>query len=381
MENFVAYNPTKVFFGRNVLAEIGSCLSETGKNVLLLYGKGSVVRHGYYDQVKDALARAGARITEFSGIKPNPVVQDADTAAQLARECKADVVVALGGGSVIDTAKLVAICAVNHVAAWDVMKRRTEPSGALPLIAVLTLAATGTEMNANAVLQNHVTQEKIGYNHPCIYPRYAFLDPSFTLSVPRDQTVNGITDLMAHTLEAYFGAGDAPLSDLFVFSILRNTIKHAPALLENPGDYNLRAIMMWDATCALNGITSWGRKSGDWGVHSLGHNLSLLYDLAHGLTLSISYLAWLRLQLPRIPQRISLLGESVFGVSGAEATVNALEAFFRQIGAPVRLPEAGIGTDKRDEIVAIFRQNKAGGMVHLLSGADYEPIVDYMFAS
>ncbi|HNS47730.1 MAG TPA: iron-containing alcohol dehydrogenase, partial [Bacteroidales bacterium] len=260
---------------------------------------------------------------------------------------------------------------------WDFYAKRYKPVTAVPLIAVLTLAATGTEMNPFAVVQNHAKRQKLGGGVDLMYPRHSFLDPAYTYSVPRNYTAYGIADLMAHCLEAYFDDGDASLSDRFVFSILQEAIEYGPSLLDHLDDYDLRARIMYAATAALNKImTMNGRKNaGDWGVHAIGHVLSLLYDIPHGATLTIGFPAWLKLHKDRIPDRIAFLGKKVFGVATPEATIAELEAFFTSLGCPVRLSQVGIGPDKKKEILQVMIHNQVGGNYHKLSEEDYSRLI------
>jgi alcohol dehydrogenase YqhD (iron-dependent ADH family) len=324
------------------------------------------------------LSKAGMEVFEYDGIKPNPIVEDVDSAASLGILKKIDMIVAVGGGSVIDSAKITAICIHDQVKGWDVVKRKVIPKGAVPLIAVLTLAATGTEMNSVAVLQNHKTDEKLGYGHPSMYPAHSFLDPSFTISVPANYTAYGIVDLVAHCLEAYFGAGEASLSDRFVESIIKEAIQFGPLLMKDLENYDLRARIMWAATNALNGLTSYGRVSGDWGVHGLGHVLSYLYDTPHGASLSIVYPAWLKKMKERNPQRIAQLGEQLFNRKDADAAISGLEIFFRGLGSPVRLVEIGKGEKDLTEILRVMDLNKVSGMNMKLSGEDRKDILKLM---
>lgn len=378
MENFVAYNPTKLHFGKDVCHDLGNHAGKIGKKALLMFGKGSVLKNGSYDTVKKQLGQNHIEIIEYGGIKSNPIVEDVDAAAAAAIDKACDLVVAVGGGSVIDSAKITSLCIAHQCKGWEVMKNKIEPSAAVPLIAVLTLAATGTEMNPVAVLQNHATREKIGYRHPLMYPVHSFLDPGYTLSVPANYTAYGIVDLTAHCLEAFFGEGDASLSDRFVEAIIKEAMLYGPQLMDNLQSYDLRARIMWAATNALNGLTSFGRKNGDWGVHALGHVLSFLYDTAHGATLSIAYPAWLKLQKDRVPERIAELGRHLFGKMDADAAIEGLENFFKKLGSPVRLSEEGINADKKEEITALMRENKSSGIVHKLSPEDYDQLVDLM---
>jgi len=378
MENFIAYNPTKIHFGKDVTDSLGEVVKQYGNNVLLIYGKGSVIKYGYYDRIIKPLKAIKVKITEYSGIKPNPVVEDVDSAVELSLKENVEVIVALGGGSVIDTAKIISLCIPGRFKGWDVMKRKVEPLSSIPLIAVLTLAATGTEMNGAAVIQNHTTREKIGYINELSYPRHSFLDPQFTATVPFEYTAYGIVDLIAHALEAYFGKGDVSLSDRFVFSIIKDAMHYAPLLLNDLENYEYRANIMLDATCALNGMTNYGRKSGDWGVHAIGHQLSLLYDVPHGASLSIAYPAWLRLHKNRMTDRILQLGKAIFNTNSVEKTIEQLIKFFVSVNSPVHLTDIGIGNGKKAEIIELMNKNKITGLNHALSNEDHASLVNYM---
>ncbi|MFC2104917.1 iron-containing alcohol dehydrogenase, partial [Bacteroidota bacterium] len=347
MENFTAYNPTKLHFGKNVTDSLGETVFEYGERVLLMYGKGSVQRNGIYDKVINQLKSVDAEIFEYSGIKPNPLVDDVIEAAQIGKLNNVDVIVAVGGGSVIDSAKITALAIANNTDPWAIMKYKVKPKATIPLIAVLTLAATGTEMNGAAVLQNPETKEKIGYVTSFNYPKHSFLDPEFTFTVPKNYTAYGIVDLIAHALEAYFGEGEASLSDRFVEVIIKEAMEYGPLVLKEPENYEYRANIMWAATTALNGLTNYGRKSGDWGVHDIGHNISYLYDTAHGATLSIAYPAWLKLHKERMPERITKLGNQLFGTNTVDETIENLEIFFKSIDCPVKLSDINIGKEKQ----------------------------------
>ncbi len=379
MENFTLFNPTKVFFGQNVVDKLAEQIVSLDRNVLLVYGKGSVKKYGYYDKVKNQLTKAGCTIHEYSGIKPNPVVDDVEKAVAMAREKNVGLIVALGGGSVIDSAKIMSLCIPANLPAWDVMTWKKKPVKAVPLITILTLAATGTEMNDAAVLQNHHTGQKTGFVSPLMYPLQSYLDPAFTITVPANYTAYGIADLMAHALEAYFGEGDSALADEFVYAILRDAIKNGPELLKNLESYELRAKIMLDAMAALNGITTYGKKVGDWGVHDIGHSLSLLYDLPHGATLSIAYPAWLKQMSNSIPEKIIQLGHHVFGSNSVTDTIVRLENFFRLIQCPVRLQDMGLPKDNKTEIVSLMIKNNVTGIKYKLLPEQLEKITGLMF--
>lgn len=378
MENFIAYNPTKLHFGKGVLNDLPEAITEYGKKVLLMYGRGSIKKSGIYDQVLEQLKSAHAEIIEFSGIKSNPIIEDVDKAATLGRERSIDVIVAVGGGSVIDSSKVVSIAIANNLKGWDIMKQRTRPAKNIPLLAILTLAATGTEMNQVAVLQNHETEEKIGYRNDLMYPDHSFLDPEFTYSVPKNYTAYGVVDLIAHCFELYFGKGDCSLSDRFIEAIVKDAMEWGPKVIEEPFNYNYRANIMWDATNALNGLTGYGKVSGDWGVHAIGHVLSLLYDVPHGASLSIAYPAWLKLHKNRIPERITKLGRQIFGVDNTDGTIARIEKLFTVLQCPVRLSDIGLSDDKLDEIQRVMNKNHTSGLHHKMDKEDYRFLLEFM---
>jgi alcohol dehydrogenase YqhD (iron-dependent ADH family) len=358
MENFISYNPTTVHFGKDVIKDLAKAVNAYGKRVLLVYGKNSIKQNGIYDAVIKQLNSVNAEIFEYSGIKPNPIVEDVDAAAEIGRKNRVDIILAAGGGSVIDSAKIIAISIPVKNSAWDFYENIIKPKIAIPLICVLTLAATGTESNKFAVLQNNKTKQKDGYSSSLTYPAHAFLDPQYTFFVPRNYTAYGITDLIAHCFEAYFGGGDCSLSDRFIISIIEEAMECGPELLKNLKDYDLRARIMYAATTALNGFTMLGKSGGDWGVHSIGHNISLLFDVPHGASLSIVYPAWLRLIKERT-DKVEKLGRQLFGINNTDETIDRIEKFFISIGSPVRLKEVGIGKDKKQELYGVMVKNKS----------------------
>ncbi|MCD4674648.1 MAG: iron-containing alcohol dehydrogenase, partial [Desulfobacula sp.] len=225
MENFKIDNPTIVHFGKDVVNELGKTISQYGKKVLLVYGKGSIKSNGIYDAVMDQIRNIGAEVIEYSGIRPNPLLEDVDKAAEIGRKFKPDVILAVGGGSVIDSAKIISITIPIDHSGWLFYTGQAKSVGAIPVVAILTLAATGTEMNQFAVIQNPATKEKLGYRDRHIFPKHSFLDPNYTISVPKDYTAYGIADLIAHALENFFGEGEATLSDRFVYSIINEAIE------------------------------------------------------------------------------------------------------------------------------------------------------------
>ncbi len=379
MESFTYKNPTVIHFGKGCIEELGNELIKFGKHTLLVYGKGSVKKNGIYDKVTYELNATNINFTEYSGIKPNPIVEDVENIIEICIRKKIDSLLALGGGSVIDTVKVASLCIKENLDPWKVVMRISKPTQSIPVICILTLAATGTEMNAAAVVQNHKTREKIGFVNPLSYPKHSFLDPEFTYSVPKNYTAYGIVDLIAHALEAWFADGDSTLADRFIASIIKEAIELSPKVLVEPANYEYRAKIMLAATCALNGTTSLGRKySGDWGVHDIGHTLSYLYDTPHGASLSIAYPAWLKLHKERIPERIKKLGKCLFETTSINQTIKDLENFFKSIESPIRLNDINIREDKHKEISELMNKNGVNGLVQKLTENDHIELVKYM---
>lgn len=378
MENFIINNPTCLHFGRGVISGLPSVLDKYGKRVLLVFGKNSIKANGVYDQVINQLHSAKAHIFEYSGIKSNPVISDVDAAAELGRKNNVDVIVAVGGGSVIDSAKIIALAIPIKNDAWDLFEYKVKPTSAIPLVAVLTLAATGSEMNAFAVVQNDQTKQKPGYFSPYNFPKHSFLDPEYTFSVPANYTAYGIVDLIAHALEGYFGKGETTLTDRFVFAIIKEAITYGPLLMNDLKNYHYREKVMFAATCALNGMTAYGKKTGDWGVHGIGHALSVLYDVPHGASLSIAYPAWMNYFKNRIEDKLVLFGKEVFNEPAPEKTIACLENFFHQLGAPTSLNEIGLDARHKKEVTENLVFNKTTGDNFQMVRTDFENIFELM---
>lgn len=380
MENFIAFNPTKVIFGENCSDIMNKSLIKYGEKALILYGKESAKKYGYFEKIVNQLTKANIKYFEFGGIKANPIVDDVVKATEVCKKEKIDFIIALGGGSVIDSAKIIALAYANNEDPWKIMKYEVIPKKSVPIIVVLTFAGTGSEMNGAAVIQNHKTHEKLGYVNILNYPSESYLDPNFTLSVPKDQTAYGIVDMIAHSLEAFFAYGDSPISDRFICSLISDIMETAPLLLNNLQNYNYRARIMWNSTLALNGTLSYGKKSsGDWGVHSIGHVLSYLFDTPHGATLSIAYPAWFKLMKDRIPERIENLGLLISGEKiSADKTIEIFETFFKSIASPTRIKDIEICKNDFAMIEKYLIHTKASGMNHKLDKDDYKKIMKFM---
>lgn len=376
MENFTFYNPTSLHFGKDILSVLPSTIKEYGKNILLVYGKDSIKKNGLYGQLIILLESAGISVHAYGGIKSNPIIEDVDAAATLGRDNNVDVILAVGGGSVIDSAKIIAVTIPSDQPGWSFFDGKAKPIRAIPIIAILTLAATGSEMNPFAVISNHALQQKAAFGSPLTFPKHSFLDPQLTTTVPKNYTAYGIADLIAHCFEAWFGLGEATLSDRIVISIVKEAMLSGPMLLNDLSNYDLRAKIMFASTMALNGITMQGRITGDWGVHSAGHTLSLLYDVPHGASLTIIYPAWMKHFKEQTSNRISQLGTELFDTPlSADETIAKIESFFHSIGCPIRLGELNLKNVDQQAILENMVKNKVSGANLKMNESDYKNLI------
>ncbi len=378
MARFTPYYTTELFFGKGSLNILPKQLPVYGKKALLIFGGRSAKENGAYNDIIEQLKIAKIKYTEFWGVKPNPVIEDANEAVKTGIKNNVEMVIAVGGGSVIDTAKLVALCIPGKNDVWKVMKGKQKPEKALPIVTVLTLAATGSEMNPFAVLQNNETKEKIGFGSPYTYPAISICDSSYSLTVSKSYTAYGLADIFAHSLEAFFGEGNSPLSDRFVISILKEIMEIATPLINNLNDTQLRDRMMWASTCALNGTTFNGRCSGDWGVHDIAHHLSLLYGVSHGASLSVVYPAWLKHHKRKANERIKYLGKELFNKDNVSATIQNIENFFREISCPVNMDELDLSNQQREQVLYLLYKNKPTGNNFALKKSDFRKIWEKM---
>lgn len=378
MENFVWNMPTRLHFGRGVSDKIRNIAPSYGKNALLLIGGGSVKQNGILKKINDELELAGIHFEIFEGIKSNPRIEEVREATEICRQKNIDFLVAVGGGSVIDSAKAVACTALHENDPWDLFTQKLKPTKALPLMTVLTLAATGTEMNAFAVVQNETAGTKTSFGSPLAIPRDSFLDPAFTISVPRDYTAYGLADIVAHSLEVYFGGGNASLSDRFALSIINEVFEYGPMLLNELDNYELRAKMMYASTCALNGLTQFGKRGGDWGVHDFGHNLSLIYGVPHGASLSVVYPAWMQWMAAYKPQVMQKYAKEMFGADDISEAIERTRFIFSKLLCPVNLRELHLRSYSNDELFRSLIHNNVGGMVYPMDEEAYRFITDKM---
>ena len=363
MQNFVQYTPTEVIFGRGTENQTGAEVKKWGgSRVFLVYGGGSAVRSGLIGRVEQSLTEAGIAYEEFGGVKPNPRLAFAEEGVQKALTFGADFILAVGGGSAIDTAKAIAHGTANpEEKLWDIWTRKVPLTRSLPVAAVLTIPAAGSEMSDSAVLTNEEIGKKAGINTPFNRCRFAVMNPELAATLPAYQVACGVTDIMMHTMERYFIPGiQCEMTDCIAEGLLRTVIRNGAKVYENPADYDAMAEVMWCGSLSHNNLTECGRGK-DFSVHKLGHALSARYDVAHGASLAAVWGSWARyLYQDQALGRFVQFAKNVWGISGegkseqetALAGIEKTEEFFRSIGMPVSLSQLGVqpGEQERMEL-------------------------------
>jgi NADP-dependent alcohol dehydrogenase len=363
MNNFNFYNPVKILFGKGKVAELSKNIPQNSR-ILLTYGGGSIFKNGIYEQVKAALK--GFEVVEFGGIEPNPHYETLMKAVEVVKAEKIDFLLAVGGGSVLDGTKFIAAASLYEgELAWDIAAKSIQVSKALPLGVVLTLAATGSEMNSGGVITRVATQEKFAFGSAVLFPKFSILDPQFTFSLPPRQVANGIVDAYIHVIEQYLTYPmNTPVQDRFAEGILLTLIEEGKkAIASEMPDYDNRANLMWAATMALNGIITVGGKS-DWSTHMIGHELTAFHGIDHAVTLAIVLPGVLRLMKDKRSEKLLQYASRVWNINEGtdeqriESAIQQTETFFRHVGILTRLSEHSVGQDTIDRIVDRFTKRK-----------------------
>ena len=386
MQNFDYQTPTRLIFGKGVVEKLPEVLAPLGKKVLLTYGGGSIKKTGLYQKVLDLLK--GFEIVELSGIQPNPKYDPSVLeGVRLCKEHKIDVILAVGGGSVLDCSKAIAAGACYDGDPWDLISYKVKAQAALPIVDIITLAATGSEYDSGGVISRTETNDKIGYMDEHLFPTASFLDPTYTFTVSRKQTAAGIADAMNHTIEQYFTEDSTLLNDGFCESMLRSLMVNGRKCLENPEDYTARAEMMFCCTLGCNGILSMGSSYSGWPCHGIEHALSAYYDITHGEGLAIITPPWMRYILSeRTLERFVKYGVNVFGIDAtldeweiANKAIDATYDFFKSIGIPMSLREVGIDDSRLDEMAHHIAVNE--GLENAYVPLDEKAIKEILVAS
>jgi len=359
MNSFQFYNPTRIVFGEGKADQIGELAAQYGRTVLLVYGGGSIKRSGLYDRTIEKLSAQGLKVIELSGIEPNPRLTSVNAGITLCREHDVDLILAVGGGSVIDAAKAIAAGTLYDGDVWDFYTNKAVVQKALPIGTILTLAATGSEMNGGTVISHWEANLKRACGSPHLYPVFSILDPTLTYSVPRNQTVYGSIDIMSHVFEQYFSkTTNTPLQERFCESILQTVIENVVIAVEHPNDAAARANLMWCGTMALNGGQISVGMENDWATHDIEHEVSAIYDIPHGAGLAVIFPNWMKYVYKERIDRFVQFATRVWGINGegmsdeeiALAGIETTRSFFTRIGAESRLADFNIGAEQLDRM-------------------------------
>ncbi|MCL2580665.1 MAG: iron-containing alcohol dehydrogenase [Oscillospiraceae bacterium] len=387
MQSFEFLNPVRVIFGKDTEAQVGQAVvAAGGKKVLLHYGGGSIRKSGLYDRVMASLNDAGLSVVELGGVLPNPRLSLVREGTALAKREQIDFVLAVGGGSVIDSSKAIAVGATIEDDIWPLFIGQEVVKSTLPTGNVLTIPAAGSESSLSCVITNEETGYKRSINTPLIFPRFAIVNPALSFTLPPYQIGCGCADILAHLMERYFTSDtNVDVSDRMLEGVMRSVLYNAPITYSNPADYHARAEICWAGTLAHNTLFDRGRK-GDWVSHGLGAEMSAIYDLAHGASLSVSFPAWMKYvykhHIPRFTQFAVRVMDVDLAYDHPDAaileSIRRLEAFFTSIGMPIRLGEAGIPTDRLDEMADKFSHFVSRGSIVPVGAQDAAKIYRLM---
>jgi hypothetical protein len=358
MRNFNFEAPTRILFGKNKLNELAPEIGKLGSRVLLAYGCGSIKKTGLYDEVVRQLQNAGLFFVELPGIQPNPRMKSVREGVELCRQHQLNFILAVGGGSVIDCCKAIAAGVNYNGDAWDFMIRKAKVVNPLPIGTILTLAATGSEMNGGAVISNEETGDKRSMFDDALKPRFSVLDPSLTFTVDKWQSAAGVADVMSHIFEQYFTPDQGTeVQDAIAEAILKTCVKYGPVVLDDPQNYEARANIMWASSLALNGLTATGKLGGDWATHLMEHELSVVNDVTHGAGLAILFPVWMNYVMDENnAHKFARMARNVWRVEEADDTVAArvgiqlVRDFFNSLELPSKLSEVGIGESDFDRM-------------------------------
>lgn len=385
MQSFNFYLPTRILFGQGKIEELGNEVLKHGKTVLLVYGGGSIKRNGLYQRVQQIFQGYAISCVELAGVQANPRIDSVRQGVALCREHQVDFVLAIGGGSSIDCAKTIAAGAKYEGDAWDFFTHKAKIQDALPIGTVLTLAATGSEMNPFAVISNPDSDQKLGTGSPCLNPRFSILDPAYTYTVPAEQTAAGTVDIMSHIFEQYFSpTPGAYIQDRMAEAMLRTCIHYGPIAIAEPDNYEARANLMWTGSLALNGLLSSGKIT-DWATHDIEHELSARYDITHGLGLAILTPHWMNQVLSaQTVAKFAVYAQNVWGIEiltemqAARDGIAKTANFFEALGLPGSLQEIGLETDRLEEIAAAATSRGSLGSFKKLA---YEDVLQILQAA
>lgn len=388
IDNFTYNTPTKLIFGKGVIKDLPDVLAGFGKNVLLTYGGGSIKKMGLYDEVKRLLK--GFNIVELSGIEPNPKYDPSViTGAKLCKEHNIDVILAVGGGSVLDCSKAISVCAKYDGEGWDLISGKVKAKASIPIVDIITLAATGSEYDMGCVISNTAINDKRGYLDELMFPAVSFLDPKYTYSVSKWQTACGTADAMNHVLEQFFARPNSQFNDGVMISALKSLMVNVKVALSKPDDYAARSELMYICTLACNGILSNGAGESGWPMHSIEHALSAYFDITHGAGLAIITPRWMKEILSeRTVERFVTLGTGLFGFDKnlldmeiAQKVIDAFYNFFESIDIPMHLGELGVKSEKIEEMADHILENDSTNEPWMFDPLDKSALIRILKAS
>jgi alcohol dehydrogenase YqhD (iron-dependent ADH family) len=377
MLNFDYEIPTKILFGKDKIQQLGAEITKYSKRILLVYGGGSIKTIGLYDTVIKILKEKAIEYHELGGVQPNPRITKVREGIRLCREHQLDFILAVGGGSVLDTAKAIAAGFYYQGDPWDFYIKKASVKKTLPIGTVLTLPATGSEMNGNSVISDEATESKLAIGSFLLYPKFSILDPTHTFSLPPEQTAAGVVDIMSHIFEQYFSpeSGTA-VPDRLAEALLKVCIHYGPIALAEPQNYEARANILWAGSLALNGLISYG-KTGDWATHTIEHELSAIYDLTHGVGLAILTPFWMEYVLSeQTVKKFVDYAQNVWNIisgddfEAARLAIDKTRQFFKSIGMPTTLREVGIDDQRLEEMAQKATRFGAPGNLKKLNSAD-----------
>jgi hypothetical protein len=358
MKNFTFQNETKIEFGKESYKKLPEQLKKDGiERILMVYGKNSIKKIGLYDNLLSGLKEKNIEVNEISGVQPNPRLSLVKEGLKKYKETKSQAILAVGGGSVIDTSKAISAGYFYDGDIWDLFAKKAPVKEGLPIYTVLTLSATGSEMNGNAVITNEETLQKWDISSKALYPVVTYIAPELQYSLPKSQTINGGVDAISHVMEFYFDTTPrTEIQDALAEGIIKTVIKATETLIEDPEDYQCRAALAWGATLALNGLLATGKQGGDWSSHMIEHGLSAVTDIAHGKGLAIVFPAFLEFSKDKIMDKLDRFAEKIFGIDtgnkgyDSDLAIKALKDWYKKIGQPVKLKEIGLEEDKIEVI-------------------------------
>ncbi len=388
IDNFIYSTPTELIFGKDVVNGLPEVMKRFGKNVLMTYGGGSIKKSGLYDKVIELLK--DFTIIELSGIEPNPKYDPSViTGAKLCKENDIDVILSVGGGSVLDCSKAISVCAKYDGEGWDLISGKVKAEAALPIVDILTLAATGSEYDCGCVISYTAINDKRGYMDPLMFPAVSFLDPQYTFSVSKWQTACGTADAINHVLEQFFSSPHSLFNDGIMVSALRSLMVNVKIALDDPTNYAARSELMYVCSWGCNGILANGAGYSGWPMHSIEHALSAYFDITHGAGLAIITPRWMKKILSeKTVERFVVLGKELFGLDAslsdfemANKVIDEFYAFFESIGIPMHLSELGVKADKIEEMADHILANDNTNEPWMYVPLNKEALIDILTAS